>query len=131
MKKTSLIILVVLVALLVGSVGPEVTAQERTSVTPQDYGQWETLSSGVLSPDGAHLAVSIRRVDSTSELRIFATSMTSPESEPTSDPKVVESGSAPQFASNARWLATGLATQRVSRNACGKRTDRFVTAWGY
>ena len=105
MKKTSLIILVVLVALLVGSVGPEVTAQERTSVTPQDYGQWETLSSGVLSPDGAHLAVSIRRVDSTSELRIFATSMASPESEPTSGPKVVESGSAPQFASNARWLA--------------------------
>ena len=105
MKKTSLVVLWVLVALLVGSVGAEVTAQERTSVTPQDYGQWETLGGGVLSPDGAHLAVSIRRVDSTSELRIFATSMTNLESEPTSDPTVVESGSSPQFASNARWIA--------------------------
>ena len=105
MKQTSLVALWVLVVLLVGSTGAEVAAQERTPVTAQDYGQWETLGGGVLSPNGAHLAVSIRRVDSTSELRIFAASMTTLESESTSDPKVVVSGSSPQFASNARWLA--------------------------
>ena len=105
MKQTSLVALWVLVVLLVGSTGAEVAAQERTPVTPQDYSQWETLGGGVLSPNGAHLAVSIRRVDSTSELRIFAAGITNLESEPTSGPKVVASGSSPQFASNARWLA--------------------------
>ena len=129
MKKTSLIALWILVVLLVGSVGAEVTVQERTPVTPQDYGQWETLGGGVLSPNGAHLAVSIRRVDSTSELRIFATSTTNLESEPTSDPKVVESGSSPQFASNARWLAYRIGYTEAEQERM-REEDRSVTAWG-
>lgn len=105
MQKTSITALLTIGTLLAGTIAPGTAAQGRAAVTPQDYGQWETLSSGVLSPDGAHLAVSIRRVDSTSELRIFAINMADPASGPTSDPKIVESGSAPQFASNARWLA--------------------------
>ena len=105
MRVTAATALLGVVILLAGTVAPAAVAQERAPITAPDYSQWETLGGGVLAPDGAHLAVSIRRVDGTTELRIFAINMTDPESGPPSDPKVVESGSAPQFANNARWLA--------------------------
>ncbi len=105
MRKTAATALLGVVTLLAGAVPPGAVAQERSPISAPDYSQWETLGGGVLAPDGAHLAVSIRRVDGTSELRIFAINMADPESGPTSDPKVVESGSAPQFASSSRWLA--------------------------
>ncbi len=105
MKKTAATALLTGVTLLAGAVTPGAAAQERAPITAQDYSQWETLRGGVLAPDGVHLAVSIRRVDGTIELRIFAINMADPESGPTSDPKIVESGSAPQFANNSRWLA--------------------------
>ena len=105
MKKRSAIRLLTCIVALLLAAAPDAVAQQRSPVTAADYGQWETLGGGVLAPDGAHLAVSIRRVDGSSELRIFAINMEDPESGPTSEPKVVETGSAPQFAANSRWLA--------------------------
>ena len=109
MKKTAATALLCAFVLLAGAVAsgaaPAVATQERAPITAADYSRWETLGAGTLAPDGTHLAVSMRRVDGTSELRIYAINMANPESGPTNDPKIVESGNAPQFASNSRWLA--------------------------
>jgi len=47
-------------------------AQERPTLTPDDYGQWESLTFGgtALSPDGQWLAYGIRRVNEETEIRI-------------------------------------------------------------
>ena len=45
-------------------------AQERPAITPEDYGKWEQLGSGTLSPNGAWLAYPISRVNGENELRI-------------------------------------------------------------
>ena len=36
-------------------------AQPKPTLTPADYGKWETLGAGTLSPDGKWLAYEIRR----------------------------------------------------------------------
>lgn len=68
-----------------------------TPVQPEDYGQWERLGNGVLSPDGAWLAVPISRVNEQIELRIRSTSRDSVI--------VVPFGSRPVFSKDARWVA--------------------------
>src|SRR6185369_17702195 len=50
-----------------------VFGQPKPTLTPADYGKWETLGQGVLSPDGKWLAHEIRRSDRTDELRISST----------------------------------------------------------
>ena len=87
-----------LVALLVAAGAAGAIARQATPISPDDYGQWEMLGGGVLSPDGSHLAVGIRRVDGTSELRVHDTTTAG------AAPTVIESGSAPAFA-GTRWLA--------------------------
>jgi hypothetical protein len=48
-------------------------AQDKPTLTPDDYDQWERLGAGVLSPNGAWMAVSIDRVSDEGELRIHST----------------------------------------------------------
>ena len=117
MKKTAATALLSVLTLLAGTVAHGATAQERAPITAPDYSQWETLGGGVLGPDGAHLAVSIRRVDGTTELRIFAINMADPESGPTGDPRVVENGSAPQFADSPSVILNSPVVDPVSASS--------------
>ncbi len=71
-------------------------AQPKPSITPADYGKWETLGNGVFSPDGKWLAYPIRRSDGTYELRIS----------PTAGGKtlIAKLANYPSFSSDSRWL---------------------------
>ena len=51
----------------------DASAQQKPTLTPDDYGQWETLGQATLSPDGLWLAVGISRVNDEAELRIHRT----------------------------------------------------------
>ncbi len=72
-------------------------AQDKPTLTPADYGQWETLGSAQLSPDGRWLGYAIRRVDENDELRVRALD------EDTA--RVVAFGADPEFSADGRWLA--------------------------
>ncbi len=74
-------------------------AQERPTLTPDDYGQWESLTFGgaALSPDGRWLAYGIRRVNEETEIRIRSLRR---------DTTMVAAwGSNPTFSASSRWLA--------------------------
>ncbi len=73
-------------------------AQQKPPITAADYGQWETLGEGILSPDGTFLAVGIRRVDGTSELQVHSTGAAQ-------EPRRMENGSRPAFSRDTAWLA--------------------------
>jgi len=49
------------------------SAETKPTVTPADYGKFETLGTGALSPDGKWLAHEIRRTDGSNELRVSST----------------------------------------------------------
>jgi len=84
-------------------------AQEKAPVTAADYGQWETLGGGTLAPDGSRLAVSIRRVDGTSELRLHDTASSG------TDAHVIENGASPEFSADARWFAYSIGYSEAER----------------
>ena len=48
----------------------ENTNRQLETLRPEDYGKWEQMGSGVLSPYGEWLVYSIRRVNKENELRI-------------------------------------------------------------
>jgi len=72
-------------------------AQRNPTLTPEDYGRWETLGSAQLSPDGLWLVYGIRRVNEQDELRVRALD------EDTA--RAVAFGSDPEFSTDGRWLA--------------------------
>jgi hypothetical protein len=98
MKSLSMRLLNATVALLTTAASLSV-AQERPTLSPDDYGQFESFAFGStsLSPDGQWLAYGIRRVNEETELRIRSL-----RHDTTS---VVLWGSAPAFSANSRWLA--------------------------
>ncbi len=69
----------------------------RAPITPEDYGKWERLGSGTLSPDGRWLAYGISRVNEENELRIRIID--------TDSLVVAAFGSRPTFSEDSRWLA--------------------------
>ena len=72
-------------------------AQEKPTLTVDDYGQFERLGLATLSPDGNWMAVSISRVNDEGELRIHATGSDSVV--------VVAYATRPVFSSDNLWLA--------------------------
>ena len=56
---------------LLGATLPSV-AQPKPTLTPADYGKWETLGAATLSADGKWLAYEIRRTSGNGELRVSA-----------------------------------------------------------
>lgn len=88
------------------------TAQQKPTLTEEDYGQWERLGSAELSPDGRWMAVSIDRVNGEGELRIHATSMDSTV--------VVPFGTSPEFSSDNRWVAYLVGVSPEEREAASK-----------
>lgn len=96
-------------ALLLTSLASSVPAQQASALTAADYGQWETLGSGELSPDGSKLVVGIRRVDGTTELRLHDIAS------PGTAIRVIENGSTPAFSADARWLAYRIGYSEAER----------------
>ena len=72
-------------------------AQTRPTLLPADYGKWETLGAGSLSPDGKWLAYEIRRTSGDGELRIAPVAGGKTQAAPFC--------SAAAFSSDSRWLA--------------------------
>ncbi len=46
------------------------TAAPARAISPEDYGKWESLGGGRLSPDGSWIAYQVSRVDGESELHL-------------------------------------------------------------
>ena len=72
-------------------------AQQKRSLTPADYGQWEGLTYGELSADGRWLAYGINRTNGQNEMRLRSLS------EDKTTP--IAFGSEPAFSDDNRWLA--------------------------
>jgi dipeptidyl aminopeptidase/acylaminoacyl peptidase len=98
-----------LIALIVGA---PVAAQQKPTVTPADYGRFENLGFGALSPDGAWLSVPISRVNEENELRIHRTSSDSVV--------VVKYGSQASFSADGRWVAYIIGHSEKERDAAQK-----------
>ncbi len=77
-------------------------AGDRPILTPDDYGQFESLTSQTLSPLGDWLVYGIRRVNEEEELRIVELASDST--------RVVPWGSGPTFSPDGGWLAWTMGT---------------------
>ena len=91
------------------------SAQQRPTLTPEDYGQWETLGQATLSPDGLWLAAGISRVNDEDELRIHRTDSDSVV--------VVPFGRGPQFSEDGAWLAYAIGISPDEREALTERRE--------
>ncbi|HUI55692.1 MAG TPA: prolyl oligopeptidase family serine peptidase [Bryobacteraceae bacterium] len=87
-----------LILLLAASLATCLIAQTKPTLTPADYGKFETLGAGTLSPDGKWLAHEIRRTNGDNELRVAATAGGGKA-------QVLAFCSGAAFSSDSRWLA--------------------------
>jgi hypothetical protein len=87
-------------------------AQPKPTLTPADYGKWETLGNGTLSPDGKWLAYEIRRTSGDGELRVA----------PVAGGKahVVTFCSGAAFSSDSRWLACAATVSEAEQDKLRK-----------
>ena len=100
--------------LVVGCLAPAgLEAQDKPTLTEDDYGKWERLGAATLSPDGDWLAVNISRVNDENELRIHRTDSDSVV--------VVEYGTRPRFSDDGRWLAYSIGMSEDAREAARRR----------
>jgi len=111
-------------AMLLTSLASSVSAQQKPPVTAADYGQWETLGTGELAPDGSKLVVGIRRVDGTSELRLHDTSA------PGAAPRVIDNGASPTFSADSRWLAYSIGYSEAERDRMREREEPLRNKMG-
>ena len=101
---------------------PALQAQEKPTLTVDDYGQWEGLGGGTLSPDGRWLAVGISRVNEENELRIHATDSDSVV--------VVDFAARPVFSSDNRWLAYSIGVSPDERERMQEARQTVKTKLG-
>ncbi len=96
-------------------------AQPKPTLVPADYGRFETLGQGRLSPDGRWLAYGIARVDDTTELRIAGVDGDSTWAS--------RWGQGAQFAANSQWVAwtIGISTEERQRLEKDKKPIRLAT----
>jgi len=94
-------------------------SQTKPTLTPADYGKFETPGAATLSPDGKWLAYAITRTDGNNELRVAATSGGA-------KPQVLAFCTAPAFSSDSRWLAceAGRSEAEQQRNARAGRPNQ-------
>ncbi|MEJ2206275.1 MAG: hypothetical protein P8170_19465 [Gemmatimonadota bacterium] len=96
------------IALLVSLTATQgLEAQEPSPVGPDDYGQWESLGFGTLSPDGAWIAVPISRVNGENELRIHRVADDSVV--------VVPYASRPSFSLDGGWVSYAIGRSEEER----------------
>ena len=94
---------------------PDAPASPR-AVTPDDYGQFESLGFGQLSPKGDWLAVGIGRVNDEDELRIRRVGADSLISVPY--------GTGATFSDDGRWLAFAVGMSEDERKKLEKQKKR-------
>jgi dipeptidyl aminopeptidase/acylaminoacyl peptidase len=84
--------------------------------TPADYGQWESLGFGILSPDGAWMALPVSRVNDEDELRIRRVGSDSVV--------VIGYGGRPTFSADGRRVAYSVGMSEDERNRLQERDER-------
>jgi len=89
------------------------SAQQKPTLVPADYGKWENLGMTVLSPDGKWLAWMINRTDGSNELRVR--NLNSNEA-----PKVIAYGSGARFSNDSRWVAYSIGVSEAEREKLTK-----------
>ena len=94
---------------------PAATAQPADAPTldEADYGPWERLGPGTLSPEGTWMAVPVRRVNDKHELRIRHTEQDSV--------RAVDFGRAPAFSADGQWLAYHIGMSEETRKKLRKQ----------
>ncbi len=102
-------------AVLAAAMPGRVAAQERPTLGPDDYGQWESLGQAELSPDGRWLAVSISRVNDEDELRVHDTRSDSVV--------VVGYGSGQTFSDDGRWLVYSIGQSEEEREGAEEERE--------
>ena len=83
------------------------TTDVPSPVTPEDYGKWETLRSGMLSPNGRWLAYEVTRGNEGNELRVRQLD--------TDVLTVMPFGEGVSFSSDSRWLAYAIKMSESER----------------
>jgi dipeptidyl aminopeptidase/acylaminoacyl peptidase len=108
--------------LLVVGTGAPALAQQKPTVKPEDYGKFENLGFGTLSPDGQWLAVGIARVNEENELRIHNTA---------SDSVIaVAYGTQAAFSRDSRYVAYLVGHSEKERTAAQKANRTLHTKLG-
>jgi dipeptidyl aminopeptidase/acylaminoacyl peptidase len=94
--------------------GPSATTapRERGPIPPAEYGKWESLGSGALSPDGKWVTYDIRRVSGSGELH-YRLVAAEPE-------HTVRQGSGGTFSSNNRWLIYNIIPDTTGGGRAGR-----------
>ena len=98
-------------------------AQARPTVRPIDYGKWESLGQGVLSPNGQWLAYAVNRVNEENELRLGATARDTTIA--------VLYGSTPAFSGDSRWVAYGIGVSPTERDRLTKDKKPIHNSAGF
>jgi dipeptidyl aminopeptidase/acylaminoacyl peptidase len=98
-------------------------AQARQTIRPVDYGKWESLGGGTLSPNGQWLAYAVNRVNEENELRLGATARDSTVA--------VLYASAPAFTGDSRWLAYSIGVSPAERDRLTKDKKPIHNAVGF
>jgi dipeptidyl aminopeptidase/acylaminoacyl peptidase len=92
-------------------------AQPKPTLTPADYGKWETLGAGTLSPDGKWLAYEIRRSGGDNELRVAATGA---PSGPGGRTHVLAFCSGAAFSADSQYLACSATVSETEQDRARK-----------
>ncbi|MCI0434919.1 MAG: prolyl oligopeptidase family serine peptidase [Gemmatimonadetes bacterium] len=87
-------------------------AQQKPALTPADYGRFETLLFGSLSPDGTWLAAPVNRTNEENELRLHRVGSDSTI--------VVPYGSNAAFSKGGHWAAWTIGMSEADRKAAEK-----------
>ncbi|HKI93769.1 MAG TPA: hypothetical protein VJ992_00630, partial [Gemmatimonadales bacterium] len=99
------------------------TAQEQKPTVPvADYGKWEYLGRGALSPRGDWLAAPIRRVDEDRILRLRRVGSDSVV--------VIAHGDRPAFSNDGRWVAYAIGVSPKERAKLTKAKKPVQDALG-
>ncbi|NQW03312.1 MAG: S9 family peptidase [Acidobacteria bacterium] len=90
------------------------SAQLKPTVTPADYGQFESLSRGSwLSPNGQWLAYGLSRVGGNNELRVVSVPVAGAA---TPEPHVVPFGTQAVFSQTSEWLAYAIGQSEAEQD---------------
>jgi hypothetical protein len=99
--------------------------QDSTSLrklSPEDYGQWESLGGGTrLANDGRWLAYPIRRVSGENEVRLHMLATDAQE--------VLENASNPAFSADSQWLAFSIGLPPDEREKLEKERSPSKISW--
>ena len=89
-----------------------VQAQQKPTLRPAEYGQFENLGAGVLSPDGQWLAYTISRVDGTTEVRVHRNGER--------QARIFANATRGVFSNNSAWLALEIGHSEAQREQMTK-----------